>query len=66
MIKTDKGFTLVESLISILLLAIVLVGGMGFYFYSTDVMTIAMQKKMAMEMAMQAMEQMKDLGYSCL
>ena len=59
-----KAFTLVEVLISILLLSIILAGGMGFYFNSTDVMTRAMHKKIAMEMANQAMEQIKNGGYT--
>ena len=36
---------------------------MAFYFNSTEVMTLAMHKKMAMEMATQALEQSKSLGY---
>ena len=62
--NSQGGFTLAEALISILLLAIVLAGGTGFYFNSTDVMTMAMHKKIAMEMANQAMEQIKDGGYT--
>ena len=41
-------------------------GGIGFYTNSTAAMTLAMHKKMAMEMATQAMEQMKDAGYVSL
>ena len=65
-IAPKKGFTLTEVLISLLLLSIVLIGGMGFYFNSTDVMTTAMHKKIAMEIATQAMEQIKDAGYVSL
>ena len=65
-IISQKGMTLVEVLISILLLSIVLAGGISFYSNSTSVMTTAMNKKIAMEMATQAMEQMRDAGYSAL
>ena len=65
-ITSPKGMTLAEVLISILILSIALVGGMCFYFNSTNVMTMAMNKKIAMEMATQAMEQIKDAGYSNL
>ena len=65
-IISHNGMTLAEVLISFLLLSIVLVGGMGFYFNSTDVMTMAMHKKIAMEMATQAMEQIKNGGYGSL
>ena len=65
-LKRSDGFTLIECLISIILLVIVLAGGMKFYFNASDIMTMAMHKKIAMEMATQAMEQMKDSGYTCL
>ena len=62
-LKENQGLTLIECLISILLLAIVLAGGMSFYFNSTAVMTLVMHKKTAMEMVTQAMEQIKNDGY---
>ena len=63
MIKTNKGFTLIETIISILLLTIVLAASIRFYFNSTDIMAKAMRKKVAMEMAGEAMEQIKIAGY---
>ena len=65
-VTLNKGLTLAEALISLLFLSIVLVGGIGFYFNSSDVMTMKMHKKMAMATAIQGMEQMRDSGYSCL
>lgn len=57
--KNKKGFTLVETLISILILAILLAGGMSFYFNSSDFMALAMHKKMALELATEKMEECK-------
>ena len=62
----QNGFTLIEVLISILLLAIILTGGISFYTNSTEAMTLAMHKKIVTEMAVQEMELMKDALYTSL
>ena len=62
----SKGFTLIETLISILLLSIVLASGAGFYTNSTRVMMLATNKRIALEMGIQAMEQIKNSGYAVL
>lgn len=64
--KTNRGFTLIESLISLLLLSIILAGGLSFYFNSDEIMSLAMHKKIAMEMANQSMEKIKKDGYANL
>ena len=65
-IKENEGFSIVESLISILLLAIVLAGGMSFYFNSSAIMAQVAHKKMAMEIANQAMEKKRIATFSSL
>ena len=64
--ETNKGFTIIESLISILLLAIVLAGGVSFYHNSDALMSMAMHKKMATEMANSQMEYLKIVPYDNL
>ena len=57
--KNKKAFTLIECLISILILAILLAGGMSFYFNSNSFMSLAMHKKIALELATEKMEDCK-------
>ena len=54
-----SGLTLVEVLISILILSILLAGGLSFYFNSSEFMGLAMHKKMALELANEKMEECK-------
>jgi len=61
-----RGFTLIESLISIILLSICLAGGIAFYFNASEIMTLAIHKKIAVEIANQAVEKYKEMGYSDL
>ena len=64
--KNNQGFTLIETLISILLLSIILFAGMAFYFNGDEFMTKAMHRKMAQEMANSKMEDLKRAGYANL
>ena len=61
-----KGFGLIETLISLLLLSIVLIAGMSFYFNGDEFMGLAMHKKMAQEIANSKMEDWKRAGYGSL
>jgi len=61
-----RGFTLIETLISIILLSICLTGGMAFYFNSSAIMALTVHKKMAMEIGNQALEKYKEMGYNDL
>ena len=60
------GFTLIESLVSIILLSICLTGGIAFYFNASEIMALTIHKKIAMEMANQAVEKYKEMGYADL
>ena len=64
--KMQKGFTIIECLISILLLAIVMVGGMAFYFNSTGHLTAATHRRIAAELANARLEAIKNNGYAVL
>ena len=61
-----KGFTIIECLISILLLAITLAGGMAFYFYSTGYLAAATHRRIAAELANARLEEIKNAGYANL
>ena len=55
-LKKKNGLTLLECVVAMVLLAVTLSAGMGFYFYSSGVMGMAMRKKIAMEMVSQYLE----------
>ena len=61
---SSDGFTIIETLISIVLLAITLTGGISIYFYSDRVVTLMGHKKMAAEIANSRMEELRELDYS--
>src|SRR3989338_2830138 len=63
--KSDaKGLTLIECVISILILCVMIAGGLVLYTNASAIMSKAMQKKMALEMAIQEMEEIKGAGYN--
>ena len=57
------GFTVIETLISILLLAITLVGSLSIYFNADRVTTFVGHKKMAAEIVNSRMEELRRLDY---
>lgn len=65
-LRSLTGFTLIECVISLLLLAVVLVGGMAFYFYSDKSLTIATHRRMATELANARLEELKSGGLAGL
>lgn len=60
------GFTIIELLISLLLLTIVFIAGMAFYFYSNQFMLTSFHRRVATELANSIMEQIKQDGYDSL
>jgi prepilin-type N-terminal cleavage/methylation domain-containing protein len=62
--KNKSGFTLLEIIISILLLAITLAGGMALYFNANKIMSLMVHKKAAMELADEKMEELRDVSYN--
>ncbi len=61
-----KGFTIIECLISILLLAIIMAGGMAFYSLSHQYLRASMHKRTATEIANTKMEEIKNIDYALL
>lgn len=64
--RSAEGFTLLEILVSILLLAVTLVGGMALYHNAERIMALMVHKKQAMEMADKKMESMRNTSYVLL
>ncbi|KPK96717.1 MAG: hypothetical protein AMJ95_12660 [Omnitrophica WOR_2 bacterium SM23_72] len=61
-----KGYTLIEVLVSLLLLTLILLGGMSFYFYSDQHTQTALHRRLAVGIAESTMEQIKRNGYASL
>jgi prepilin-type N-terminal cleavage/methylation domain-containing protein len=54
-----KGFTIIECLISILLLTIIMVGGMAFFFYPQGYYAASAHRKLATDIASAQLEGLK-------
>jgi prepilin-type N-terminal cleavage/methylation domain-containing protein len=61
-----KGLTLIECLISLILLTILLVGGIALYFCAHQFLRWSTNKEIAIGIADSEMEDIKNNGYSCL
>ena len=68
MLKSSSvdGFGIIESLISIMLLTFLMVGGMSIYMYSNQHLKFMTHQRMAADLANSKMEYIKQLGYSGL
>jgi hypothetical protein len=64
--NSDQGFTVVESLIAILLLVIMLTGGMAFYYHSNALYYSGLHNRMATSLASSQMEVCRNVGYAAL
>ena len=64
--KLKKGFTIVEALISILILAIAMAAGMMLYFTADEHSALGLHKKMATEMASKTMEDLVNRSFNSL
>src|SRR6185503_3413373 len=62
----QSGFTIIESLISLILLAIVITGGMQFYFNAQKIVSLASHKKIAIQIANTRLEEIRRNGYGSL
>ena len=65
-ITTKKGLTLIECIISIVLLAVVLTGGLSLYFNASKIMALVTHRKLATEVASWTMENLKKSSYASL
>jgi prepilin-type N-terminal cleavage/methylation domain-containing protein len=60
----QRGMTLVENLVSMMLLTIVLTTGMSFFFGANKMTTLVVHKKMATELVNTKMEDLRRVAYS--
>ena len=60
--QSNQGFSLVESLIAIVILGIVFTGGMAFYYHSNELYYHGLHSQMATWVADTKMEEIKNLG----
>ena len=60
-----KSFTIIEYLVSILLLGIIVFGGMAFYFYSNQHYQTALHRRVAVELATSTLEAIRKNGLPC-
>ena len=65
-IKNKKGLTLIECLISILLLAVILIGGMSLFNNADEMISRATHKRIALEIANSKMDLLKSQDYSSI
>ena len=61
-----NGFSLIECMVSIIVLSVLLIGGIALYSLSHQSLSFATQEKFAAEAASSALEQIKHNGYSAL
>jgi prepilin-type N-terminal cleavage/methylation domain-containing protein len=61
-----SGFSIIESIISMVLLSICVTGGMAYYFNASKIMALATDKKIAMEIANEDLEKIREGGYDQL
>jgi len=64
--RAKKGLTIVECLLSIIILAIMLTAGLAFYFNAQASMRWAISKRIAVEMASAQLESIRNDGYANL
>ena len=64
--RSKKGISIIECLISLIILAILLTAGMSFYFLSQGSIRGSIRKKIALSYANSALERIKNEGYTLL
>jgi len=64
--RSKKGISIIECLISLIILAILLTAGMSFYFLSQGSIRGSIRKKIALSYANSALERVKNEGYALL
>jgi hypothetical protein len=64
--RNKKGLTIVECLLSIIILAVMLTAGMAFYYNAQAAMYGSIHKRIALEMASAELENIKNMPYASL
>lgn len=63
-IKNNQGTTIIEILVSLILIAITALGGIALHYNATELQAIVLHKKMAVELANNQMEECRR-GVNC-
>ena len=61
-----RGYSLLEALVSLLILAIVIVSGSAFFTYAREIQALAAHKRMARELINSKLEALKNAAYADL
>ncbi|MBN1869046.1 MAG: hypothetical protein JW847_00500 [Candidatus Omnitrophica bacterium] len=61
---SSGGFTVIETIIAILVFAIALLGGIAVYFNAARISTMAVHKKIATEVVNARMEELRGMDYA--
>jgi len=64
--RFQKGFTLIEVMLSILILAIVMIGGAAFFTYGSSQLRMSKHSRLALELAGEQIENLRAVGFSGL
>ena len=64
--RFQKGFTLIEVMLSILILAIVMIGGAAFFTYGSSQLRLSKHSRLALELAGEKIEKLRAVGFSGL
>jgi len=64
--RNKKGLTIIECLLSIIILAVMLTAGMAFYFNAQAGLRWSVHKRIAVELANSELESIKNIGYNGL
>jgi len=62
----QNGSTLIEILVSMIIMAITLLGGIALYFNASEIQKMAVHKKMATELANSRMEELRSMSCAAI
>jgi len=62
-VLSQSGFTLIENLVAMLLLAVTLTAGLALYYNGDEIVSLATHKKKVTEKVNSQMEELRALGY---
>ena len=65
-VKNDGGYTLIEALVSLVMISLVTLGGLSFYRNATKFQQMAIHKQVATEIANSKLEDIRRKGYGKL
>jgi len=63
-LKSEKGFTLLEMMVAIIIFAVVMIGGLSFFVYGRSDISREGHRRAALELASQRLEELKAADYS--